>query len=209
MLVHFPGGDDCHKIPGPTNSSIKVEEHSDPTFSFTIKAEVSTRLKWCFVGSDHYNVCCYCNVEDAECAMPDWKMATHYEDCYHYTCSLIIHSVSMNYSDGMLIGTAAESPENIKDVNYTRIFVTKNNDKHRSLPVSAYYAITGVGITAAVIIMVICVVYVIRRRYRWSSSYYMHGDYESIPSPPPCKILTTYVHNIHTTVGMKQYDSLP
>ena len=94
---------------------------------------------WCFAGSDHYNVCCYCNVESEECPMADWTIDYYRHEgscaCYKYTCSLTIHKVSMNYSDGTLISAAAESYKNNKNVNYTRILVTQNNNNHTSPPV--------------------------------------------------------------------------
>ena len=190
LFVQFTGND-CPQIPSPTNNSIKVAEHSDQTFDFTIKGEVYTVMNWCFAGSDHHNkVCCYCNIEE-ECPMADWTIDyyRHEGSCYHYTCSLTIHKVSMNYSDGTLISGAAESSGNIsKNVNYTRILVTQNNNKHTSPPLPVCFAITGIGIIAAVIVVVISAMYVIRRRCHWSSSYYMHNDYENIPSSSPCKL---------------------
>ena len=141
-------------------------------------------MKWCFAGSDLY-VCCYCNVGSEECSMADWTIDyyRHEGSCYKYTCSLTIHKVSMNYSDGILISAAAES-----SVNYTRILVTQNNNKHTSPPLPVCFAITGIGIIAAVVVVVISAMYVIRRRCHWSSSYYMHNDYENIPSSSPCKL---------------------
>ena len=182
-------GNDCPVIPGPTNNSIEVAEDSDQTFDFSIKGELFTIMKWCFIGSDRHSVCCYCNAEP-DCPMADWTIDyyRHKHSCYHYTCSLTIHEVSMNYSDGTLISSVAGSPNNMKNVNYTHILVTQNSDKHRSPLVSVCYTITGIAVIAAVIVTVICMIYMIRRRYRWSSSYHMHGDYESIPSHSPCKI---------------------
>ena len=193
LYIHFTGYD-CPVIPSPTNNSIKVAEDSDQTFDFSIKGEPNTIMKWCFVGSDHHNVCCYCNVGNSECPMADWTIDRyrHEDSCYHYTCSLTIRKVSMNYSDGTLISAVTGSPNNTKNVNHIHILVTQDNDKHSSPLVSVCYTITGIGVIAAAVITIICTVYMIRRRRSWSSSYHMHNGYESIPSPSPCKILTTY-----------------
>ena len=152
-------------------------------------------MYWSFVRPDHSNSSCYCDAESedklhTECDVPNWKLQYYHDNCYLYTCTLTIRNVSMNYTDGMLISTAASSPENIKNVSYTRIFVTRDNDKHKSTPTLVYYCFTGVtvAIVVCVIFMMICVIYMKKRRCRWPRSYDMYEGYESIPSPSPCKI---------------------
>ena len=194
--VHI-AGDGCPIVPhDPTNNTVEVAEHSDHIFNFTIKANIDTTFKWCFVKSDgNHSMCCYCNAEsdrcycNAEsdrCQVPNWKITLYRHDCYQYTCSLTIHDVSMNYSDGTFISTA-RSPRITKDVNYTRILVTQNN-KQKSIPLPVCYSVTGVGIISAIIALVMCM-FMIKRGCCQSRSHYMHhGDYEIIPPNSPCKI---------------------
>ena len=191
-LFVFPGYE-CDKLPGPTNNSIKVAEHSDYKFNFTIKGKVFTRMYWSFVRPNNSSSHCYCNAEpenktNIECDVPNWTLQYYHNDCYLYTCSLTIRNVSMDYADGMLISTAASSPLNIKNVSYTRILVTQDSENRKSILALVYYCVTGVAIVVCVISMGICVTYMMKKRCRWSRSYHTYEGYESIPSPSPCKI---------------------
>lgn len=117
--------------------------------------------------------------------MADWTMISYkHDDCYHFTCAVTIRNIPMNYSHGTLFSVAAVSFNDVRHVNYTRIFVTQGSDDDhtKSIPTLVYYIVAGVCATGIVALTVICLVFVIKRRYQWFSSHSIYQDYESIPS---------------------------
>ena len=201
LFIQSSGVDDCRHIPGPTNSSVEVVEHSKHTFDFTIKGTKDIPLQWCYHGTDNYSACCVCNDPQSndpqsKCQVKDWTTDLYSNKCNHYSCVLTIHNISMNYSNGMLVSTAVVSDNDTKNINYTRIFVTQDSSTHKSQPVTLYYIVVVMGIIAATIVTVTCGIFVIKRTYRWSRSYYLHHDYEAIKSPTAGKSCAHYIHSL-------------
>ena len=189
LCMHFSVGNDLPKIPDATNNSVVITENSKYTFNLTIKYDrFDSQITWCFeplihsgvIQSDYNNSCCTCNSDG--CPMPGWKLYDSFncDDC-QYTCSLTIHDVQMNYSNGVLVSTAKTDSGSRKIVNRTRIIVVASSDSKN--PSSTLWIISGVSVVVAVISIAMCAVYAIIRKFRSSHSIFRQ-EYEPIP---PCK----------------------